>query len=298
MARVTFFGLGKMGAPMAHNLAKAGHQLTVYDPFPEVCEAFRQQGAAVAPSPLAAVEEAEFVISMLPEGRHVVALYAGDEAQAGIIPQLREEALVIDCSTIDVGSVNTVFEAARQRGVAMIDAPVSGGVSAAQAGTLTFMCGGPEPHVARAKPVLAGMGKNLLRAGDSGAGQVAKMCNNMLLAIHMAGTAEALNLGINNGLDAKALSEIMRQSSGGNWSLEKYNPAPGVMANAPASHDFQPGFTVELMLKDLGLAMTNSLTTKSAVPLGALARNLYACHSRQQRDNDKLDFSSIWQMYC
>jgi len=297
MANISFFGLGKMGAPMARNLVKAGHQLTVFDPFPKALQAFKQKEVDIADSPIAAIENAEFVISMLPNGAHVVALYAGDDKQEGITPHLQENTLIIDCSTVDVGSVKTVFNFARDRNIAMLDAPVSGGVAAAQGGSLTFMCGASETNFARAKSVLSDMGKNVLRAGNTGAGQIAKMCNNMLLAIHMAGTAEALKLGVNNGLDANVLSQIMLQSSGCNWSLEKYNPAPGVMENAPAACDYQPGFTVELMLKDLGLAMENSIQSKSAIPMGALVRNLYSCHGLQKSDNNQLDFSSIWQMY-
>ena len=184
--------------------------------------------------------------------------------------------------------------AAEAAGLAMLDAPVSGGVKAAQAGTLAFMCGGSEAGFVRAEKILSGMGKKIFHAGDHGAGQIAKMCNNMLLAVHMIGTAEALQLGMNNGLDAGVLSEIMKNSSGDNWSLQNYNPVPGVMPGTPASNDYQPGFMAQLMLKDLGLAMENSLKTQSAVPMGAMARSLYA--SFAGKGNSQRDFSAIIEM--
>lgn len=297
MANIAFFGLGNMGGPMALNLVAAGHQLNVYDPFVKALEKFNDSNITIATSPASAVENAEYIISMLPTGKHVVDLYIGNEGVPGIIEHIDKSALIIDSSTIDVESVKSVFKHAQQHNIEMLDAPVSGGVTAAQAGTLTFMCGASQTNFDQAKTILSSMGKNVFLAGDTGAGQIAKMCNNMLLAIHMAGTAESLKLGINNGLDPTVLSEIMLQSSGSNWSLEKYNPAPGVMEKAPASHEFKPGFTVELMLKDLGLALENSISTKSSVPMGALARSLYASYSLQDTENSKLDFSSIWKMF-
>lgn len=304
MAKIAFFGLGNMGGPMAVNLLAAGHKLSVYDPFVKTLDKFTNDKVTfdkdkitVAETPASAVADAEYIVSMLPTGKHVVDLYVGNEQTPGIIQHINKSALIIDSSTIDVDSVKSVHTYAQQHGIEMLDAPVSGGVSAAQAGTLTFMCGASQENFERAKTVLSGMGKNVFLAGDTGAGQIAKMCNNMLLAVHMAGTAESLKLGINNGLDPAVLSQIMLQSSGSNWSLEKYNPAPGVMENAPASHDFKPGFTVELMLKDLGLALQNSVSTKSSVPMGALARNLYASYGSQDDANAKLDFSSIWKMF-
>lgn len=291
MANITFIGLGNMGSPMASNLLKAGHSVTAFDLVPEALQQLAEKGAGVAATAIDAVQQAEYVISMLPAGKHVADLFLGEQ---GILPHISDNALIIDCSTIDMATVRRVADAAAARGLAMLDAPVSGGVAAATAGTLTFMCGGKADAFERAKVVLQDMGKNTFLAGDHGAGQVAKMCNNMLLAVHMIGTAEALQLGTNNGLDATVLSEIMLQSSGRNWSLEVYNPYPGVMENAPASNDFHPGFMVDLMIKDLGLAMENSVATHSATPMGALARSLYASHGAQ--GNGKLDFSSILNM--
>ncbi|MGI9287983.1 MAG: 3-hydroxyisobutyrate dehydrogenase [Pseudomonadales bacterium] len=288
MANIAFIGLGNMGGPMAANLLRAGHALSVFDLVPEALQQLGEQGASIAPTAIDAVQQAEYVISMLPAGKHVVGLFLGEH---GILPHISDSALIIDSSTIDTASVQRVAAAAAERSLAILDAPVSGGVAAATAGTLTFMCGGKADAFERAKVILQDMGNNIFLAGDHGAGQVAKMCNNMLLAVHMIGTAEALQLGANNGLDPKVLSEIMLQSSGRNWSLEVYNPYPGVMENAPASNDFNPGFMVNLMIKDLGLAMENSVATHSATPMGALARSLYASHGAQ--GNGQLDFSSI-----
>ncbi len=289
MASVAFIGLGNMGGPMAVNLAKAGHKVIAYDLAESALAAVKKQGVDVAVSAAEAARGVDAVISMLPAGKHVLQLYL-DEA-TGILPQLADGCLILDCSTIDAESARKLASAAAMRGVAAMDAPVSGGVAAAQAGTLTFMCGGDAEHFERAKALLSGMGKNIFLAGDHGAGQVAKMCNNMLLAIHMIGTSEALQLGANNGLDPKVLSEIMLASSGRNWSLEVYNPYPGVQENSAASKGYQPGFMVNLMIKDLGLAMENSLQSGSTVPMGSLARSLYAAHGIA--GNGQKDFSSI-----
>lgn len=289
MAKVAFIGLGNMGGPMAVNLVKAGHDVLAFDLSEAAMAAVKQEGVAVAASAAEAVASAEFVISMLPAGRHVLQLYLNEDD--GILKQLDKRALVLDCSTIDADSARKLAAAGADQGIAVIDAPVSGGVAAAQAGSLTFMCGGAEADFERARTVLSAMGKSMFRAGDNGAGQVAKMCNNMLLAIHMIGTSEALQLGANNGLDPKVLSEIMLASSGRNWSLEVYNPYPGVQENSAASKGYKPGFMVDLMIKDLGLAMENSIASKSAVPLGSLARSLYTAHGIA--GNGDKDFSSI-----
>jgi len=292
MAKVAFIGLGNMGGPMAANLVKAGHQVTVFDLVDAAMDAVVAQGASKATTALEALAGADTVITMLPAGKHVAGLYLGDE---GLIAKANPGTLFMDCSTIDAETARKVGEAATAKGLQMIDAPVSGGVKAAQAGTLAFMCGGDAEAFARGKQVLEGMGKNIFLAGDHGAGQIAKICNNMLLAVHMIGTAEALQLGANNGLDPKVLSEIMLNSSGRNWSLETYNPYPDVMPTAPASNDYKPGFMVQLMLKDLGLAMENSLSTQSSVPMGALARSLYASFS--SKGNAQRDFSAILEMF-
>ncbi len=289
--RIAFIGLGNMGAPMARNLAKAGHTLVVFDLAKAACEAARQDGLQVADSAAAAVHGADTVISMLPASRHVEGLYLGSAGQPGLLAGLAATTLVIDCSTIAPESARKVAAAAAERGIALIDAPVSGGTAGATAGTLTFMLGGETAAVDRARPLLEKMGRNFFHAGAAGAGQVAKVCNNMLLGILMAGTSEAIALGVANGLDPAVLSEVMRRSSGGNWALEVYNPMPGVMPTAPAARNYQGGFGTDLMLKDLGLAMEAAVATGSSTPLGALARNLYAQHSLSGHGG--LDFSSI-----
>ena len=291
MSNIAFIGLGNMGGPMAANLMTAGHSLTVFDLSEAAMQALAEKGARCASSALEAIEGAEVILSMLPAGKHVAGLYLGEN---GLIAKAAKGTLILDCSTIDAETARQVGAAAEAAGLAMLDAPVSGGVKAAQAGTLAFMCGGSEAGFVRAEKILSGMGKKIFHAGDHGAGQIAKMCNNMLLAVHMIGTAEALQLGMNNGLDAGVLSEIMKNSSGDNWSLQNYNPVPGVMPGTPASNDYQPGFMAQLMLKDLGLAMDNSLKTQSAVPMGAMARSLYA--SFAGKGNSQRDFSAIIEM--
>lgn len=287
MKQIAFIGLGNMGAPMALNLLKAGHALKVFDLSEKALKQAAEAGASVAASARDAVQGADCVITMLPASVHVEKLYLGDDLLAGV----RADALVIDCSTIAPESARRVAAAAQARGIAMIDAPVSGGTGGAAAGTLTFIVGGAAESLERARPLLEKMGKNIFHAGDAGAGQVAKICNNMLLGVLMAGTAEALALGVANGLDVKVLSDIISKSSGRNWATELYNPWPGVMPNVPASKGYEGGFGVDLMLKDLGLAAEAALAVKAATPLGELARNLYAMHSAQ--GNGGLDFSSI-----
>lgn len=289
--QIAFIGLGNMGGPMALNLIKAGHSLRVFDLVPAAIEAARTAGAAVADSPKAAIAGAGVVISMLPASKHVESLYLGRD---GLVEAIATGTLVIDCSTIAPVAARKMADAAQARGLRFIDAPVSGGTAGAAAGTLTFIVGGSTEDLEAARPILGSMGKNIFHAGACGAGQVAKIANNMLLAIHMAGTAEALALGVANGLDPKLLSEIMLKSSGRNWSLELYNPWPGVQENVPASRDYSGGFGSALMLKDLGLAAEASIAAGSAIPLGELARNLYALHSA---NSAQLDFSSILKLY-
>jgi 3-hydroxyisobutyrate dehydrogenase len=251
MSTIGFIGLGNMGGPMAKNLLNAGHQVQVFDLVEASMASVVAEGGTASKSAADAVRGADLVISMLPASKHVEALYLGD---AGLITQLDADTLIIDCSTIAPESARKVAAAAAEAGFDMIDAPVSGGVGGAVGGTLTFMVGGSSKALDIARPLLEIMGKNIFHAGDAGAGQVAKVCNNMLLAVLMTGTAEALQLGVNNGLDPAVLSEIMQKSSGGNWALEVYNPFPGVMPSAPASNDYAGGFLVDLMIKDLGLA--------------------------------------------
>jgi 3-hydroxyisobutyrate dehydrogenase len=288
MSTIGFIGLGNMGGPMAKNLLNAGHQVQVFDLVEASMASVVAEGGTANKSAADAVRGADLVISMLPASKHVEALYLGD---AGLITQLDADTLIIDCSTIAPESARKVAAAAAEAGFDMIDAPVSGGVGGAVGGTLTFMVGGTSKALDIARPLLEIMGKNIFHAGDAGAGQVAKVCNNMLLAVLMTGTAEALQLGVNNGLDPAVLSEIMQKSSGGNWALEVYNPFPGVMPSAPASNDYAGGFLVDLMIKDLGLAMASALETGSSTPMGALARNLYVTHGA--KGNGQIDFSSI-----
>ena len=288
MSRIAFIGLGNMGGPMAANLVKAGHALRVFDLAPAALEAAFAAGAHAAASAADAVADAQLVISMLPASRHVEGLYLGDDALLRKIPS---GALVIDCSTIAPASARKVAGAAKARGLAMIDAPVSGGTAGAQAGTLTFIVGGETDALERARPVLSAMGKNIFHMGDAGAGQVAKLCNNMALGVIMAATGEAIALGVAHGLDAKTLSQMMAVSTSRSWATEVCNPWPGVLDNAPASRGYTGGFGNDLMLKDLGLAAEAAVGIGASMPLGELARNLYAMNSRQ--GNGKLDFSSV-----
>lgn len=293
MATIGFIGLGNMGGPMAINLVKAGHTVNAFDLSADAVGKVVSAGGHAAESALAAIADADFVVSMLPAGKHVAGLYVdGDEA---LFDHLDAKTLVIDSSTIDAPTAQRVAGIAATRGLQFIDAPVSGGVGGATAGTLAFMVGATAEQFAQAKPLLEVMGKNIFHAGDHGAGQVAKACNNMLLSVLMAGTCEALNMGVKNGLDPAVLSEIMKQSSGGNWALNVYNPYPGVMETAPASNDYQGGFQVDLMFKDLGLAMDLSHVSSSPVPMGSSAKALFNLH--KSKGNGGLDFSSIMKLY-
>ncbi|MFB9145724.1 3-hydroxyisobutyrate dehydrogenase [Halomonas alkalicola] len=292
---IAFIGLGNMGAPMASNLVKAGHSVTVFDLMESAMQALESEGASRADSAEEAAHGAEVIISMLPAGVHVKGLYLGRNGEPGLLDAVEGKPLVIDASTISPDDARAVAAAAAERGITWLDAPVSGGVGGAKAGTLTFIVGGPQAGFDKARPVLEAMGKNIFHAGDHGAGQVAKICNNMLLGILMSGTAEALALGVKNGMDPSVLSEIMKQSSGGNWALNVYNPWPGVMEGSAASRDYQGGFLTDLMAKDLGLAWELALGSKSSVPMGSQARNLFALHSAQ--GSGALDFSSIQNLY-
>ncbi len=292
MSRIAFIGLGNMGAPMARNLLKAGHELVVFDLVPAAVQALAEAGARAGASATESVRGADVVVTMLPASRHVESLYLGEPA---LLDHIAENTLVLECSTIAPDSARKVAHAASERGIRMVDAPVSGGTAGAVAGTLTFIVGGEAEHLEAARPYLEKMGKNIFHAGAAGAGQVAKICNNMLLGILMAGTSEALALGAANGLDPKVLSDIIAKSSGRNWATELYNPWPGVMDDVPASKGYAGGFGVDLMLKDLGLAAEAALTAKASTPLGELARNLYSLHSAGGHGG--LDFSSILKLY-
>lgn len=288
MSKIAFIGLGNMGGPMAANLGKAGHQLRVFDLVPAALDAAAAAGAHAASSAHDTLADAEIVISMLPASRHVEGLYLRD---GGILAQIPAGALVIDCSTIAPVSARRVAEAAGARGLAMLDAPVSGGTAGAAAGTLTFIVGGAADALERARPVLQAMGKNIFHVGANGAGQVAKLCNNMALGVIMAATGEALALGVAQGLDPAVLSQMMAVSTGRSWATEVCNPWPGVLPNAPASRGYSGGFGNDLMLKDLGLVAESAVQAGVSIPLGELARNLYAMNS--QAGNGALDFSSV-----
>ncbi len=288
MAKIAFIGLGNMGGPMAANLVKKGHTVSGFDLSEDALNALVSAGGIKAESALSASKDAEVIITMLPSGKHVFDLYS-----EAFVATLQPGTLLIDSSTIDAVTARSVAQLAQSKGCRMIDAPVSGGTAGAQAGTLTFIVGGSIENFESAKPFLECMGQNIFHAGESGAGQVAKICNNMLLAIHMIGTAEAINLGTRHGLNATVLSEIMQKSSGRNWSLELYNPYPGVMENTPASRGYSGGFAVDLMAKDLGLAAEAGLETRTSTPLGNTALNLYRMWS--EAGSGKTDFSSIIQ---
>lgn len=292
--KIAFIGLGNMGSGMALNLLRAGHEVRGFD-LSEAAQKFHaDQGIHMATSAAEAADGAQVVVTMLPASAHVQALLLGTAEHPGLLECLPAGTLVIDSSTIAADTARTVGKAAAARGIDFLDAPVSGGTAGAAAGTLTFMIGGTAEALERARPLLETMGKNLFHAGASGAGQTAKICNNMLLGILMIGTSEALSLGMANGLDAKVLSEIMRRSSGGNWALEVYNPVPGVQEASAATRGYTGGFGTDLMLKDLGLALENAITAKAATPLGALARSLYAAHSLGGHGGQ--DFSSIIEL--
>ena len=285
---IAFIGLGNMGLPMAVNLAKAGNAVTAFDLSADAIGQAREQGLRIAGSAAEAVEGAAVVISMLPASRHVESLYLGE---GGLVGELPADTLVIDCSTIAPASAKKVAEAAAAFGLQMLDAPVSGGTAGAAAGTLTFIVGGDAAVLERARPVLQAMGKNIFHMGDNGAGQVAKLCNNMALGVIMAVTGEALALGTAHGLDPKVLSQMMAVSTSRSWATEVCNPWPGVLENAPASRGYSGGFGSDLMLKDMGLAVEAAMGVGATIPLGEAARNLYAMNRQAGRGG--LDFSSV-----
>lgn len=288
---IAFIGLGNMGGPMALNLLKAGYRLSVFDMVPDAVKRLTDAGATAAEDVATTVKDADIVITMLPGSKHVQTVYLDAN---GVLAHTKEGALLIDSSTINADVARDVAAQAAQKKFRMLDAPVSGGTAGAAAGTLTFIVGGAAADLDTARPLLEKMGKNIFHAGASGAGQLAKICNNMLLAVLMIGTSEALNMGVAGGLDPKVLSEIMSKSSGRNWTLEVYNPMPGVMDNVPASRGYTGGFGTDLMLKDLGLAMEIANAAHASTPLGTHAHDLYKAHS--EAGHGKLDFSSILQM--
>ena len=292
--RIAFIGLGHMGGPMATNLHKAGFAVSAFDLSADALAAVRAQGVPTADSARAAVAGAQVVISMLPASRHVEGLYLGTGDAEGLLAAIEPGALLIDSSTIAPASAQKVAQAAGARQLAMIDAPVSGGVAGATAGTLTFIVGGEAAALERARPVLQAMGKNIFHMGAAGAGQVAKLCNNMALGVIMAVTGEAIALGVAHGLDPKALSQMMAVSTSRSWATEVCNPWPGVLENAPSSRGYSGGFGNDLMLKDLGLAVEAAMGVGASIPLGELARNLYALNKQAGRGGQ--DFSGVVQL--
>jgi len=291
MSKIGFIGLGNMGSPMASNLVTSGLSVTGYDLNEEANLLAKGNGVAISSSVESLIEDIDVLITMLPASEHVEKIYLGDN----LLDKLDKSILIIDCSTIAPEISVKVASVAKEKGLEMIDAPVSGGVAGAHAGTLTFITGGSPKNIGLATPVLKKMGTQVLHAGNNGSGQIAKICNNMLLAVHMCGTAEAIALGVKNGLDPKVISKIMQSSSGNNWSLEKHNPFPGVMKEVPSSNDYSGGFLNSLMLKDLNLAEELATQSESDTPMGKLAKALYEELNNQGLES--LDFSSIQKNY-
>lgn len=294
MKKLAFIGLGNMGMPMAKNLLKAGYSLNVFDINKSAMDALASDGAVPSSSAEESVEGVDYVISMLPADQHVISLYLGS---SGIIKKITGDVTLIDCSTISPETAKKVAEAARAEGLGMLDAPVSGGVLGAKAGTLSFMVGGEESVFEKAKSLLLSMGKSPFYVGDAGAGQAAKVCNNMLAATLMVGTCEAMSLAVKNGIKPDVITQIMLKSSGSNFMLERWNPWPGVDASVPASNNYDGGFQTSLMIKDLGLALDSAKTLGSPTPLGSIVRNLLLINSQMNEEVGKKDFSIIKEMF-
>ncbi|XP_069032200.1 3-hydroxyisobutyrate dehydrogenase a isoform X3 [Embiotoca jacksoni] len=287
---VGFVGLGNMGSPMATNLLKNGYPVIATDVFPESCKELQDMGAQVVDSPADVAERADRIITMLPSSPNVVEVYTGPN---GILKKVKKGTLLIDSSTIDPAVSKEMAVAAEKMGAVFMDAPVSGGVGAASMGKLTFMVGGVEEEYNAAQELLTSMGANVVYCGQVGTGQAAKICNNMLLAIGMIGTAETMNLGIRLGLDPKLLAKILNMSSGRCWSSDIYNPVPGVMEGVPSANNYQGGFGTTLMAKDLGLAQNTATSTKTPILLGSLAHQIYRVMCSRGYANK--DFSSVFQ---
>ncbi|XP_077599118.1 3-hydroxyisobutyrate dehydrogenase a [Stigmatopora nigra] len=287
---VGFIGLGNMGSPMAKNLLKNGYPIIGTDVFPESCKELRDLGAQVVDTPADVAEKADRIFTMLPSSPNVVEVYTG---QNGILKKVKKGTLLIDSSTIDPAVSKEMAVAAEKMGAVFMDAPVSGGVGAASLAKLTFMVGGAEEEYHAAQELLTCMGANVVYCGQVGSGQAAKICNNMLLAIGMIGTAETMNLGIRLGLDPKLLAKVLNMSSGRCWSSDTYNPVPGVMEGVPSANNYQGGFGTTLMAKDLGLAQNTATNTKTPIPLGSLAHQIFRVMASRGYANK--DFSSIFQ---
>lgn len=286
MTRIAFIGLGNMGGGMAANLVKAGHEVHAFDLSSEALARAQENGCQTYTSVREAVQGAEAVVSMLPNGGVVESVYSAD-----VIGHAPTSALLLDCSTIDVATARKVEEAARTAGYEMVDAPVSGGIAAANGGTLTFMVGGSEAAFAKAEPILAAMGKAVIHAGASGAGQAAKICNNMILGATMIATCEAFALADKLGLDLQTFFDISSKASGQSWSMTAYCPVPGVGPQSPADNGYQGGFAAALMLKDLKLAMEAAKAAGAKVPMGQRAQELYEAFAAA--GNGAVDFSGI-----
>jgi 3-hydroxyisobutyrate dehydrogenase len=291
MAAIGFIGLGNMGAPMAANLVKAGDRVTGFDLAPRAVETLAAKGGRAAASVAAAAAAGEIVITMLPAGPQVRSVYLDED---GVLAHARKDALLIDCSTIDVETARVVAAAAAKAGFDMLDAPVSGGVGGAEAATLTFMVGGEAEVFARAQPILAAMGRTIVHAGPAGNGQSAKICNNMILGVSMIAVCEAFSLAERLGLPAQTLYDIAAKSSGQCWALTSYCPVPGPVSSSPANRDYAAGFTAAMMLKDLRLAQQAAGMTATPTPLGAAAANLYQLFVDEGADG--LDFSGIYRL--
>ena len=291
MEKIGFIGLGNMGMPMAQNLISNGIKVKGFDVSEEILKQASENKIEVCSDTLQASKEIDVLITMLPNGEAVSSVFNSESLLENIDPSI----LIIECSTISPKTSKELSLKASSLDLEMIDAPVSGGVKGAEEAGLTFMVGGSVENVEKAQPILSKMGKNIFHAGGSGSGQIAKLCNNMLLAIHMSGTAEAISMGVKSGLDPSVLSEIMSKSSGGNWSLDKYNPYPGVMIESPASKDYQGGFLNKLMIKDLNLAKELAQDSKTETPMGDSARKLY--DELIEQGLEDLDFSSVQKLF-
>ncbi|WP_283806262.1 3-hydroxyisobutyrate dehydrogenase [Bradyrhizobium viridifuturi] len=287
MANVAFIGLGNMGGPMAANLVKAGHKVTAFDLVAASRDQAKSDGAAIAESGVGAVKGADVVITMLPAGKHVLGVWNE------VLPAMAKGALIIDCSTIDVESAKQAHALAAKHGMASVDAPVSGGTGGAKGATLTFMCGGEAKAFAAAQPMLANMGKKIVHCGAGGAGQAAKICNNMILGISMIAVGEAFVLAEKLGLSHQALFDVASTSSGQCWSLTTYCPVPGPVPTSPANNDYKPGFASNLMVKDLTLAQDAANAAGAVTPLGKHAQELYKTFDASGHGG--VDFSGIIQ---
>ncbi|MCH4885691.1 3-hydroxyisobutyrate dehydrogenase [Pseudomonas sp. TMW22080] len=289
---IAFIGLGNMGAPMARNLLKAGHLLNLFDLNQSILAELAALGGHISTSPREAAQGTELVITMLPAAAHVRSVWLGED---GVLAGIGAGVPAVDCSTIDPQTARDVAAAAAKQGVQMADAPVSGGTGGAQAGTLTFMVGAPQALFDTLHPVLEQMGRNIVHCGDVGTGQVAKICNNLLLGISMVGVSEAMALGAVLGIDSEVLAGVINSSTGRCWSSEVYNPWPGIVETAPASRGYTGGFGAELMLKDLGLATEAARQAHQPVVMGAVAQQLYQAMSL--RGEGGKDFSAIINSY-